>query len=67
MSASEASVDVRFDLITRRLQEVLGGDAIKAILAEGRQPKCYWGALLLFIVEALYSIIKGTAPTGRRV
>ncbi|KAI0739603.1 tyrosyl-tRNA synthetase [Daedaleopsis nitida] len=39
----------KYDLITRRLQEVLGGDLIKAILAEGRTPKCYWG----------------TAPTGR--
>jgi len=34
----------KYDLITRRLQEVLGGDSIKAILAEGRQPKAYWGA-----------------------
>ncbi|KAF8970956.1 tyrosyl-tRNA synthetase [Flammula alnicola] len=39
----------KYELITRRLDEVLGKDAIKAILAEGRQPKCYWG----------------TAPTGR--
>ncbi len=36
----------RYDLIVRRLQEVLGGDAIKAILAEGRHPKCYWGAYM---------------------
>ncbi|KAI0654330.1 tyrosyl-tRNA synthetase [Cubamyces menziesii] len=41
--------DEKYELITRRLQEVLGGDLIKAILAEGRTPKCYWG----------------TAPTGR--
>ena len=33
----------KYELITRRLQEVLGGDLIKAILAEGRTPKCYWG------------------------
>ncbi|KAF8152370.1 Aminoacyl-tRNA synthetase [Crassisporium funariophilum] len=39
-----ATPEEKYDLITRRLQEVLGGDAIKAILAEGRQPKCYWGA-----------------------
>ncbi|KII84730.1 hypothetical protein PLICRDRAFT_45537 [Plicaturopsis crispa FD-325 SS-3] len=39
----------KYDLITRGLQEVLGGDSIKAILAEGRTPKCYFG----------------TAPTGR--
>ncbi|KAF8808908.1 tyrosine tRNA ligase [Phlegmacium glaucopus] len=44
-----ATPEEKYDLITRRLQEVLGGDSIKAILAEGRQPKCYWG----------------TAPTGR--
>ncbi|KAI0822197.1 tyrosyl-tRNA synthetase [Trametes gibbosa] len=41
--------EAKFELITRRLQEVLGGDLIKAILTEGRTPKCYWG----------------TAPTGR--
>ncbi|KAG6877259.1 hypothetical protein C0993_009028 [Termitomyces sp. T159_Od127] len=46
---STAAAEEKFELITRRLQEVLGGDAIKAILAEGRSPKCYWG----------------TAPTGR--
>jgi tyrosyl-tRNA synthetase len=39
-----ATADEKYELITRRLQEVLGADAIKAILAEGRQPKCYWGA-----------------------
>ncbi|TFK51505.1 tyrosine tRNA ligase [Heliocybe sulcata] len=39
----------RFDLITRRLQEVLGGESIKAILEQGKNPKCYWGS----------------APTGR--
>jgi hypothetical protein len=32
-----------YELITRGLQEVLGADIIKAILAEGRAPKCYWG------------------------
>ncbi|KAF8635113.1 hypothetical protein AX15_000550 [Amanita polypyramis BW_CC] len=44
-----ASPDEKYELITRRLQEVLGGDSIKAILAEGRSPKAYWGS----------------APTGR--
>ncbi|KAF5335682.1 hypothetical protein D9611_009679 [Ephemerocybe angulata] len=44
------SPEERFELITRRLQEVLGGETIKNILSEGqRHPKCYWG----------------TAPTGR--
>ncbi|KAF8430786.1 tRNA synthetases class I-domain-containing protein [Boletus edulis BED1] len=34
-----------YNLITRRLQEVLGGDIIKGhgILAKGRSPKAYWG------------------------
>ncbi|KAI0315412.1 tyrosine tRNA ligase [Amylostereum chailletii] len=39
----------RYELITRGLKEVLGGDSIKAILEQGKHPKCYWG----------------TAPTGR--
>jgi tyrosyl-tRNA synthetase len=39
-----ATPEEKYELITRGLQEVLGGDSIKAILAEGRQPKCYWGA-----------------------
>ncbi|KAH8109095.1 tyrosine tRNA ligase [Phellopilus nigrolimitatus] len=47
--SADATPEERFELITRRLQEVLGADAIKAILAEGRHPKCYWGS----------------APTGR--
>ncbi|KAF5350027.1 hypothetical protein D9756_009154 [Leucocoprinus leucothites] len=44
-----ATPDEKWELISRRLQEVLGGDSIKTILAEGRAPKAYWG----------------TAPTGR--
>ncbi|KAF9651004.1 tyrosine tRNA ligase [Thelephora ganbajun] len=43
------TAEERYELIARRLQEVLGADIIKAILAEGRTPKCYWG----------------TAPTGK--
>jgi tyrosyl-tRNA synthetase len=38
-----ATAEQKYDLITRRLQEVLGGDIIKGILAEGKSPKCYWG------------------------
>ena len=45
-----ATPDEKYELITRRLQETLGGDIIKAILAEGRQPKCYWGASNTIIV-----------------
>jgi tyrosyl-tRNA synthetase len=44
--ALSATAEERFDLITRRLQEVLGGDLIKAILAEGRPLKGYWGAFI---------------------
>lgn len=40
---SEEQVAKKYNLITRRLQEVLGGDIIKGILAEGRSPKGYWG------------------------
>ncbi|KAG8725266.1 hypothetical protein FRC09_004038 [Ceratobasidium sp. 395] len=38
-----ASSEARFEIITRNLQEVLGGDIIKGVLDEGRNPKCYWG------------------------
>ena len=41
--ASEEQVTKKYNLITRRLQEVLGADIIKGILAEGRSPKAYWG------------------------
>ncbi|KAL1663871.1 hypothetical protein GGF50DRAFT_127654 [Schizophyllum commune] len=37
------TAEEKFELITRDLQEVLGPDIIKNILAEGRTPKCYWG------------------------
>ena len=45
--ASEEQVAKKYNLITRRLQEVLGGDIIKGILAEGRSPKAYWGTHLV--------------------
>lgn len=38
-----ASQNETYELITRNLQEVLGGDIIRSILAEGRTLKCYWG------------------------
>lgn len=38
------SPEEKFDLITRNLQEVLGAEQIKTILAdEARTLKCYWG------------------------
>ncbi|EKM51215.1 uncharacterized protein PHACADRAFT_263236 [Phanerochaete carnosa HHB-10118-sp] len=42
-------LEAKYELVTRSLQEVLGGEIIKTVLAEGRTLKCYWG----------------TAPTGR--
>jgi tyrosyl-tRNA synthetase len=47
----------KYDLITRRLQEVLGGDLIKNILAEGRSPKCYWGKLTSSCIGSSISIL----------
>ena len=35
--------DERFSLIKENLQEVLNPDLIKTILAEGKNPKVYWG------------------------
>lgn len=45
LTAMADSADAKYETITRRLQEVLGADAIKAILAEGRSPKCYFGTI----------------------
>jgi tyrosyl-tRNA synthetase len=49
--ASEEQVAKKYNLITRRLQEVLGGDIIKGILSEGRSPKAYWGTYLVSCPE----------------
>ncbi|KAK4700426.1 tyrosyl-tRNA synthetase, partial [Phenoliferia sp. Uapishka_3] len=43
------TAEEKYTLITQNLQEVLGGEQLQAILAEGRNPAAYWG----------------TAPTGR--
>ncbi|KAF8450973.1 hypothetical protein L210DRAFT_3500207 [Boletus edulis BED1] len=40
--ALEEEIEKKYNLITCRLDEVLGGDIIKGILAEGRLPKAYW-------------------------
>lgn len=58
----------RYELVTRRLQEVLGGDIIKNILAEGGTPKCYWGQSFQSVVgnSRVLTGVVGTAPTGRR-
>ena len=49
---TEFLADEKFEIITRGLQEVLGGDAIKAILAEGRSPKGYWGASICGFLQS---------------
>lgn len=36
----------KYDLITRNLQEVLGGEPLKKLIEEGKEIKCYWGALI---------------------
>lgn len=62
-----ATADEKYDLITRGLQEILGGDIIKAILAEGRAPKAYWGALNMTpLTLSIDRSTLGTAPTGKR-
>ena len=43
MSASSFSAEEKYELMTRNLQEVLGGDKIKAILEKGETVKAYWG------------------------
>ena len=43
-----STAEEKFELITRRLDKVLGGDLIKGILAEGKTPKCYWGTYMVF-------------------
>ncbi|KAG8959065.1 hypothetical protein FRC00_002008 [Tulasnella sp. 408] len=42
MATSTLSQEQKYELITRRLQEVLGGDIIKQVLQE-RDAKGYWG------------------------
>lgn len=40
---SEKTTEQRLDLITRRVEVMNGQDLIKASLAEGKHPKCFWG------------------------
>jgi tyrosyl-tRNA synthetase len=40
---AEMNAAERFALIKENLQEVLNPDIIEGILAEGRNPKIYWG------------------------
>ncbi|XP_022104423.1 tyrosine--tRNA ligase, cytoplasmic-like [Acanthaster planci] len=43
MATEGKSVDERFHLITRNLQEVLGEDKLKQLLTDGKDVSIYWG------------------------
>lgn len=45
---AEMNAAERFSLIKENLQEVLNPDIIEGILAEGRNPKIYWGTYTTF-------------------
>ena len=52
-----ADMQDKYDLITRRLQEVLGGDSIKNLLKDGKTPKCYWGAVRVSARRTLLDVL----------
>ena len=56
-----------YDLITRDLQEVLGGDIIKSLLAEGKTPKCYWGERLNAVPLPISLILASGLYIARRI
>lgn len=64
----DVAAEQRFSIIIRRLQEVLGGDTIRTILAEGRTPKCYFGKSMCRSIKSYTyrRTSQGTATTGRR-
>jgi tyrosyl-tRNA synthetase len=41
----ELSVNEKYELITRNLQEVIGGDELKKLLADGKEISVYWGTM----------------------
>jgi hypothetical protein len=43
-----SKADETYNLITRNLQEVLGGEIIKDLLVQGKTVKCYWGAFFVW-------------------
>jgi len=43
MAELSSDAQEKYDILTRRLQEVLGGEILKQILSEGKIPKGYWG------------------------
>ena len=53
----DKAAEQRFDIIIRRLQEILGGDTIRAILAEGRSPKCYFGEVYIEALDGIFTLV----------
>jgi len=41
--AESLTPEQRYEIITRDLQEVIGGEDLLAMLKEGKNPKIYWG------------------------
>lgn len=39
----DASAQARFDLIRENLEEIMNPEILETILAEGRNPRIYWG------------------------
>lgn len=42
----DSSAQARFDLIRENLGEILNPELIESILAEGRNPRVYWGKII---------------------
>jgi tyrosyl-tRNA synthetase len=51
-----ATPEEKYEIITRRLQEVFGGDTIKAILDNGKSPVAYWGAAQCMLSSNIYPL-----------
>jgi tyrosyl-tRNA synthetase len=43
VNAMNLDAKERFSLIAENLAEILDGDIIEKVLAEGRNPRVYWG------------------------
>jgi tyrosyl-tRNA synthetase len=50
----DASAQARFDLIRENLDEILNPEIVESILAEGRNPRIYWGNGSSFSYNNLY-------------
>jgi hypothetical protein len=66
MTDDTQSVEHKYELITRDLQEVLGADIVRSVLAQGKNLKCYWGTIFNASRDPSFNGLPGTAPTGKR-